>query len=79
MPVIEWSASAYAVAENAGTVAVCAARSGDLSGTSIVSFANTNGTATEGVDYSGVAGTLIFTRRVTKIVGGGVRGSVSFK
>ncbi len=60
VPVIEWSARAYAVAENAGTVAVRVARSGELSGTSVVSFASTNGTAVEGVDYTGVAGTLTF-------------------
>ncbi len=59
-PVIEWSASSYRVAENVGVFTVRAGRRGDLSGTSLVSFASTNGTASAGVDYTGVAGTLVF-------------------
>lgn len=57
---IEWSASAYAVAENAGIIAVRAVRSGDLAGTSLVAFASTSGTATSGVDYTDISGTLAF-------------------
>ena len=60
VPVIEWSASGYAVAENAGTLTVRATRGGDLSGTSAVAFASTNGTAADGVDFTGVSGTLLF-------------------
>ena len=59
-PAIEWSASAYAVTENAGTLEVRVLRSGDLAGTSVVAFASTNGTAASGVDYTGSAGTLTF-------------------
>ena len=57
---IEWSASGYAVAENAGTLAVRVVRAGDLAGTSRVTFASINGTAADGVDFTGLSGVLTF-------------------
>lgn len=60
LPAVEWNASGYAVTESNLVFTVLAVRRGDLSGTTSVSVASTNGTASAGVDFSGVAGTLVF-------------------
>jgi uncharacterized delta-60 repeat protein len=59
-PTIEWSAAGYAASENAGSIAVRMVRRGDLSGTSLIQFAATNGTAVNGLDYTAQTGTVVF-------------------
>jgi len=60
VPVIEFSATGYAIEENAGALNVRVFRSGDFSGTSSVLFGTRDVTALTGVDYIGTNGTLTF-------------------
>ena len=56
-----FSVAAYPVGEGAGSAVITVVRTGGLSGTSTVDFATVGGgTATEGVDYTGVTNTLVF-------------------
>jgi dienelactone hydrolase len=57
---LQFSASTYTVAENAGTVTLTVQRLNDTNGVVTVDYASTNGTATAGLDYTDVAGTLTF-------------------
>jgi hypothetical protein len=55
---IQFAASNYAVAQNAGTVSVTVDRTGGSSGAVSVAYATANGTASSGTDYAAASGTL---------------------
>jgi hypothetical protein len=57
---LQFSATAYSVAETAGSIAITVTRTGGSSGTVTVNYATGNGTATAGSDYTAAAGTLTF-------------------
>jgi len=57
---LEFSAAAYTVAEDAGTVTVSVYRTGGSNGLVTVNYGTTNGTAKAGVDYTAVNDTLTF-------------------
>ena len=57
---LQFSTTTYTVAENAGTAALMVQRTGDSNLAVTVDYASTNGTATAGLDYTDVAGTLTF-------------------
>jgi hypothetical protein len=65
-PALQFSASAYTVAESKGKFTVTVTRSAPTTGTVTVAYATSNGTATAGSDYSASAGTLTFGPKVTK-------------
>jgi len=58
---LQFSAPVYVVNESAGTATVTVNRSGPTVGTVTVDYATTTGSATAGVDYTDVSGTLTFT------------------
>jgi hypothetical protein len=55
---IQFSASSYSVNESAGTITISATRTGGSSGAVSVSYSVTSGTATAGLDFTAVTGTL---------------------
>ncbi|HYU35007.1 MAG TPA: Calx-beta domain-containing protein [Thermoanaerobaculia bacterium] len=55
---LQLSASAYSVNENAGTVTVTVTRTGGTDGAVAVSYATSDGTATDPADFADAAGTL---------------------
>jgi hypothetical protein len=55
---LQFSASSYAVAQNAGTVNVTVDRTGGSSGAVSVAYATSNGTAVAGTDFTAANGTL---------------------
>lgn len=57
---LQFSASKYSVAENAGSVSISVTRSGDTGGAVSVKYATGNGTAVAGSDYTATRGTLNF-------------------
>ena len=57
---IQFSASTYTVAENAGTVNLTVQRTGDTNTEVGVDYATADGTATNGLKYTEVSGTLAF-------------------
>jgi len=57
---INFGASGYTVAENAGSVSLAVLRSGDPDTVVSVDFATADGTATNGLKYTAVSGTLPF-------------------
>ena len=57
---IQFSASTYTVAEDAGTVALAVQRTDDLNTIASVEYACADGTATNGLKYAAVSGTLAF-------------------
>src|SRR4029453_8591558 len=57
---LQFSAPVYVVNESAGTVTVTVTRSGPTVGIVTVDYATAAGTATSGVDYTDVSGTLTF-------------------
>jgi hypothetical protein len=59
-PVLNFSATQYTVAENAGNATITVLRSGVVSVPVTVNFATANGTATAGSDYTTASGTLSF-------------------
>jgi uncharacterized protein DUF4394/Calx-beta domain-containing protein len=59
-PSVQFSASLYAVHENAGTATITVTRNDDLTGTVAVNFATSDGTAKAGQDYGTTTGTLTF-------------------
>ncbi|HEX7176981.1 MAG TPA: Calx-beta domain-containing protein [Pyrinomonadaceae bacterium] len=61
LPFVQFSASEASVGEAAGALNVSVQRTGDLSGTSSVSYATSNGTANDRSDYTAAYGMLIFT------------------
>jgi dienelactone hydrolase len=58
--VIQFSATTYTVAEEAGTVALTVQRTNDVDTIVSVDFASADGTATNGLKYTAVSGTLAF-------------------
>jgi hypothetical protein len=65
-PALQFSASAYTVAESKGKLTITVTRSAPTTGAVTVSYATSNGTALAGSDYSTAAGTLTFNSGVTK-------------
>jgi Tol biopolymer transport system component len=59
--VLQLSATAYSVAENAGKATITVTRSGPSYTTVQVHYATSNGTAIAGADYTAVSGTLTLT------------------
>ena len=59
-PSVKFSAPAYSVSENVGTVTITTALDSLSAVTATVTFSTTNGTATAGSDYIGVSGILTF-------------------
>ena len=57
---VQFSASSYQVAENAGPATITVNRSGSTQGAVSVDYATTNGSATAGSDYTATSGTLSF-------------------
>ena len=55
---LQFSSSAYSVAENTSSVTITARRVGGSSGAVSVSYASSDGSATAGADYQAVSGTL---------------------
>ncbi len=55
---MQFSASAYTVNENGGTVTITVPRTGGSHGAASVNYATSNGTATAGSDYTDRSGTL---------------------
>ncbi len=54
------SASAYGIAENAGTITITVNRTGVTTSTVGVNYATSNGSATVGADYTAASGTFTF-------------------
>ena len=59
--VLQFSATTYTVAEDAGTVALTVQRTNDLDTAASVDYATADGTATNGLKYTAVSGTLAFS------------------
>ena len=57
---IQFASGTYTVAEDAGTVSITVRRSGDVNTTVGVDYATLDGSATNGVKYTAVSGTLAF-------------------
>jgi hypothetical protein len=64
-PTVQFSASNYAVNENAGTATITVTLSASYPATTKIDYATSNGTAIAGSDYTAVSGTLTFTPGVT--------------
>jgi hypothetical protein len=58
--IFNWSSSTYTVSENAGTLTIPCYRTGDTSGANTVAYTTTAGTATAGINYNTVSGTLSY-------------------
>ena len=58
--IIQFSATAYNVAENAGSVALTVQRINDVETIVSADYATADGTATNGLKYTAVAGTMAF-------------------
>lgn len=58
--VLQFSSAAYGVGEGDGSATITVTRSGSTAGAVGVEYATSNGSATAGLDYSAVAGTLSF-------------------
>lgn len=67
-PIVQFSASSYSVAESAGTATLTVQRTANLDTPVSVDFATTDGTATNGLKYIAVSGTLIFGANETSKV-----------
>src|SRR6516225_740825 len=59
-PTLQFRAGTYSVAESAGSIPVTVARSGWLATAVSVDYATIDGTATNGLKYTAVSGTLTF-------------------
>ena len=57
---LQFSAASYTVAESAGSVTLAVLRSGDTNTAVSVDYATADGTATNGLKYTAVSGTLAF-------------------
>ncbi len=64
---IQFGAASYSVAEDAGTVVLNVQRLGDANTVVSVDYASTNGTATAGLKYTAVSGTLTFEAGQTNL------------
>ncbi len=59
-PVFQFSAPAYAAGEGGGRATITVVRSGPAAGPAAVSYATSDGTAVQGVQYTSTSGTLTF-------------------
>jgi CSLREA domain-containing protein len=59
-PTVQFSSATYSVAEGGVSVLITVNRTGDLSGTTTVDYATSNGTAVTPADYTAASGTLTF-------------------
>jgi hypothetical protein len=57
---MQFSATSYVVNENAGSVTISVARSGNTSLATTINYATSNGSATQPTDYTAVSGSLQF-------------------
>jgi hypothetical protein len=57
---VQFSVASYTVAENAGAVTLAVQLTGDTNTPSSVDYVTTDGTATNGLKYTAVGGTLAF-------------------
>lgn len=55
---VQFTASAFSVAQNAGTVTISVSRSGTVTSAASVAYATADGTAKSGSNYTGTSGTL---------------------
>ena len=62
---VQFTATSYSVTEDAGAVTLNVQRLDDTNSVVSVDYATTNGTATAGLKYTAVSGTLAFTAGVT--------------
>lgn len=60
VPLVQFSAATYTIAENAGSALVTVTRTGGLSSAITVDYTTSDGTATERSDYTTAVGTLRF-------------------
>lgn len=60
VPLVQFNAAIYTIAENAGSALVTVTRTGDLSSVITVDYATSDGTASERSDYTTAVGTLRF-------------------
>ncbi len=58
--VVQFSATSYTVSESAGSIALAVQRTGDTTTAATVDYATADGTATNGLKYMAVSGTLAF-------------------
>ncbi|HYW72638.1 MAG TPA: Calx-beta domain-containing protein [Pyrinomonadaceae bacterium] len=58
---VQFSSATNSVSEGNGTVTITVNRSGDVSSTTTVDYATSDGTAIAGTDYTATSGTLTFT------------------
>jgi hypothetical protein len=65
---LQFSGSSYTVAENAGAVTLTVQRTGDTNTAVSVDYATADGTATNGLKYTAVSGTLAFAAGQTNQV-----------
>ncbi|BAI62868.1 hypothetical protein MCP_2796 [Methanocella paludicola SANAE] len=61
-PVVYFSSSTYGVDEDGGVVAITVSRANDAEGQVSVDYATSDGTATQGKDYTAASGTLTFSK-----------------
>jgi hypothetical protein len=59
-PVYQFSASGYSVTQAGPSVLITVTRTGSVTGTGSVSYATSDGTAHQGVNYTPVSGSLVF-------------------
>src|ERR1051325_6056953 len=57
---LQFSSATYSVNENGGTATITVTRTGDTSVATTVNYSSSNGTATNGADYTATNGTLSF-------------------
>jgi N-acetylneuraminic acid mutarotase len=83
---LQFTAANCTVVESAGTVALTVQRLGDTNGVVSVNYATADGTATNGLKYTAVSGTLVFgagetnqTIRVPILNNGFVEGTKNFR
>ena len=68
-PTIQFGATSYTFAESAGFATITVQRLSDLTTTVSVDYATTDGTATNGLKYTAVSGTLAFgTSETNKVI-----------
>src|SRR6185436_9386315 len=63
--VLQFSASSYSITENTTNASITVARSGPTTGAVSVGYSMSNGTATSGLDYTAVSGTVSLGAGVT--------------
>ena len=56
--ILQWSANAYSVSESGGTATITVTRTGGSDGVVSIAYSTANGSATAGLDYTAVSGTL---------------------